>query len=171
MQRINRANNKKALVDAINSFRDIDSKSIGEVIELAEATGLLRVDDTLASYKDVCQYIYERVCVLPFKQFRNLYEYLEGRTPFSTQHKTKGTEFKHVFLLMDNGRWNQYNYGYLLSGTPSGKSEKPRERTNKLFYVCCTRAKEDLVMYYPNPSESDLMKAREWFGVENVVPI
>lgn len=171
MQRINQASDKKIIVDAVNSFREVDGKSIGEVIELAETTGLLKIDEKLGSYKDAYRYIYERVCVLPFKQFRRLYEYLEGRTPFSTQHKTKGTEFKHVFLLMDNGRWSQYNYGHLLSGTPNGKSEKPRERTNKLFYVCCTRAKEDLVMYYPNPSSSDLAKAREWFGDANVQSI
>lgn len=84
---------------------------------------------------------------------------------------SKGTEFYHVFLLMDNGNWTQYNYSHLMSGTPRGKSERPRERTNKLFYVCCTRAKEDLVMYFPNPQAGDLQKAREWFGDGNVIEI
>ena len=171
MPRIQSVTDKRKIVNTINSLQNIDEKTIGEVIDLADAKGILRIDDKLIDYKDTCLYVYERVCELPFKQFRSLYEYLEGRTPFSTQHKTKGTQFDHVFVLMDNGRWNQYNYGHLLSGTPHGKSEKTRVRTNKLFYVCCTRAKEELIMYYPNPSESDLMKAREWFGDANVKAI
>ena len=154
-----------------NSLQNIDEKTMGEVIDLADAKGILKIDDKLIDYKDTCLYVYERVCELPFKQFRSLYEYLEGRTPFSTQHKTKGTQFDHVFVLMDNGRWNQYNYGHLLSGTPHGKSEKTRVRTNKLFYVCCTRAKEDLILYYPNPSSSDLRKAEEWFGEDNIIQL
>jgi DNA helicase-2/ATP-dependent DNA helicase PcrA len=168
MPKIKRASDKALIGTAMESLREIDNQMIGEVIKKADETRILRIDDKLAGYKDTYQYIYERVCALPFREFHCLYDYLEGRTPFSTQHKTKGAEFNNVFLLMDNANWNQYNFNYLMSGTPRGKSEKPRERTNKLFYVCCTRAKEALIMYFPNPSESDLMKAKEWFGDANV---
>ena len=171
LHKITRVSDKTAIMDAMESLGEIDNLTIDEVIKLADLKGILKVDDRLAIYKDAYRYIYERVCAVPFMEFHHLYDYLEGRTPFSTQHKTKGTEFNHVFLLMDNGRWNQYNYGHLLSGTPTGRSDKPRERTNKLFYVCCTRAKEDLIMYYPNPSLSDLEKAKEWFGVDNVISL
>ena len=171
MHRITKVSDKKAIAKAMKSLDEIDSLTIGQVITLADEVGILRIDDKLAVYKEACQYVYKRVCALPFTEFRNLYEYLEGRTPYSTQHKTKGAEFNHVLVLMDNGRWNQYNYGHLLSGTPRGKSERPRERTNKLFYVCCTRAKEDLILYYPNPSSSDLRKAEEWFGEDNVIQL
>lgn len=171
MPRIRRTSDKTAIHSAMDSLLDIDRLTIGEVINLADSKGVLLVDDRLSTYKESYQYIYDRVCAVSFTEFHCLYDYLEGRTPFSTQHKTKGTEFSHVFLLMDNGNWNQYNYSHLMSGTPRGKSERPRERTNKLFYVCCTRAKEDLVMYFPNPQAGDLVKAREWFGDENVIEI
>ena len=152
-------------------MNEIDGKTIGEVINVAHSKEILLVDDKLTTYLDTYKYIYDRVCAVSFSEFHGLYDYLEGRTPFSTQHKTKGTEFNHVFLLMDNGNWNQYNYSHLMSGTPRGKSERPRERTNKLFYVCCTRAKEDLEMYFPNPQAGDIQKAEEWFGNENVIEI
>lgn len=171
MHRITKVSDKKTIAKAMESLDGIDGLTIGQVITLADERGILRIDDKVTAYKEAYQYVYKRVCTSPFKEFRSLYEYLEGRTPYSTQHKTKGAEFKHVLVLMDNGRWNQYNYGHLLSGTPRGKSEKPRERTNKLFYVCCTRAKEDLILYYPNPSLSDLRKAEEWFGEDNVIQL
>jgi DNA helicase-2/ATP-dependent DNA helicase PcrA len=45
------------------------------------------------------------------------------------------------------------------------------ERTQKIFYVCCTRAKENLAVFYHNPSAQVIMKAKEWFGEENVIDI
>lgn len=171
MHRITKVSDKKTIAKLMKNLDEIDDLTIGQVITLADERGVLRIDDKLAAYKEAYQYVYKRVCALPFIEFRSLYEYLEGWTPYSTQHKTKGSEFNHVLVLMDNGRWNQYNYGHLLSGTPRGKSERPRERTNKLFYVCCTRAKEDLILYYPNPSSSALRKAEEWFGEDNVIQL
>ena len=171
LPRITKVSDKATINGAMQALEEIDDMTIGEVIQLADSKGVLVVDDKLLSYKEAYEYIYERVCELPFAEFRCLYEYLEGRTPYTTQHKTKGTEFDHVFVLMDNGRWSLYNYSHLMSGTPRGKSDGPRIRTNKLFYVCCTRAKEDLVMYYPQIQAADLAKAKEWFGNDNVIPI
>ena len=171
LPRITKVSDKAIINGAMQALEGIDDMTIGDVIELADSKGVLFIDDKLISYKEAYEYIYERVCELPFAEFRCLYEYLEGRTPYTTQHKTKGTEFDHVFVLMDNGRWSLYNYSHMMSGTPRGKSDGPRIRTNKLFYVCCTRAKEDLVMFYPQIQPSDLAKAKEWFGDDNVIPI
>ena len=67
---------------------------------------------------------------------------------------------------MDNGKWNQYNFEslFLNSGT-----ESVLERTQKIFYVCCTRAKENLAVYYHNPKPVVIEKAKELFGAGNVV--
>jgi DNA helicase-2/ATP-dependent DNA helicase PcrA len=43
------------------------------------------------------------------------------------------------------------------------------ERTQKIFYVCCTRAKENLAVFYHNPNTQVVAKAREWFGEQNVI--
>lgn len=171
LPRITKVSDKTTINGAMQALEGIDDMTIGEVIQLADSKGVLIIDDKLVSYKEAYEYVYERVCELPFVEFRCLYEYLEGRTPYTTQHKTKGTEFDHVFVLMDNGRWSLYNYSHLMSGTPRGKSDGPRIRTNKLFYVCCTRAKEDLVMFYPQIQPADLAIAKEWFGNDKVIPI
>ena len=37
--------------------------------------------------------------------------------------------------------------------------------------MCCTGAKENLAVYYYNPSELAIEKATEWFGEDNVKKI
>lgn len=108
---------------------------------------------------------------VPYKEVQALYKYLEGMTPFSTQHKTKGTEFDDVLVILDNGKWNNYNFEKLFTAKESELQDSVVRRTRKIFYVCCTRTKENLVVYYHQPSESVLLKAKEWFGIDNVIPI
>ena len=105
---------------------------------------------------------------IKYEEFHKLYEYLEGRTPFSTQHKTKGAEFDDVFVILDNGRWNNYNFEKLFTGGDAA-SAKVVERTKKIFYVCCTRAKSQLAVYYDRPSAAVIAKAEEWFGEEKMI--
>jgi len=47
----------------------------------------------------------------------------------------------------------------------------PKNFTNKIFYVAYSRAIKNLVMYYPNPTDSIVIKAIELIGEENVVEI
>jgi DNA helicase-2/ATP-dependent DNA helicase PcrA len=68
---------------------------------------------------------------------------------------------------MDNGKWSQYNFERMFEDGDN-KNEKVKKRTLKLFYVCCTRAKEHLTVYFHEPSDSVLTKAKLWFGDNNV---
>jgi DNA helicase-2/ATP-dependent DNA helicase PcrA len=109
------------------------------------------------------------VKIVRFSEFQKLYDYLQGKTPFSTQHKTKGAEFDNVFILLDNGKWNDYNFENLFLGSGT---ESVLARTQKIFYVCCTRSKEKLAVFYHNPSLAVIAKAKEWFGGnDNVVEL
>ncbi len=144
--------------------------TIEQAIQKADDLGIVsKDDDKLTRYIAEKEYIYNRVKEVSYQEFISLYNYLEGFTPFSTQHKTKGAEFNNVLVLLDNGKWNDYNFEYLF--TDSTKSESVLKRTQKIFYVCCTRAKENLAVYYSNPNENVLKKASEWFGEENVIDI
>ena len=104
---------------------------------------------------------------IKYSEFQKLYEYLEGKTPFSTQHKTKGAEFNNVLVVLDNGGWNNYNFESVF--VDNGKSETIKSRSLKIFYVCCTRAKENLAVFYHKPSANVIAKAQEWFGEDNVI--
>jgi DNA helicase-2/ATP-dependent DNA helicase PcrA len=159
---------KKLLQENISQLVNVGDKTIEEVIIEADEKGIALIDDNLIRFKTEKEYVFNRVKDVKFSEFQKLYNYLEGLTPFSTQHKTKGDEFDNVLVILDNGRWNDYNFEYLFlnSGTDS-----VLKRTQKIFYVCCTRAKENLAVYYHNPSAAVVQKAKVWFGEDNVVPI
>ena len=44
-------------------------------------------------------------------------------------------------------------------------------RTRKLFYVCCTRAKKNLAVFYPAPTRDIVEKAKILFGEQNVIDL
>jgi len=71
---------------------------------------------------------------------------LENSMPFSTKHGVKGDEFQNVVVVLDDAgaNWNQYSFGKLLAGTDT--SESREKRTRNLFYVCCSRAKDKLIV-------------------------
>ena len=162
---------KRILHDSINQLIDVGERKVCEVITLADEFGIVRKDEAIERYAERCPYVYERVMEVPYKEVQALYRYLEGMTPFSTQHKTKGAEFDNVLVILDNGRWNNYNFEKLFTASKEELQESVVRRTRKIFYVCCTRAKENLAVYYHKPSNEVLAKAREWFGSDNVIHI
>lgn len=157
---------KRTLKENIESLINVGDKTIEEVITDANEKGICMIDDKLNDFKEKKEYLYNRVKDVKFSEFQKLYEYLEGQTPFSTQHKTKGAEFDNVLVILDNGGWNNYNFEKMFLGTASPSVS---ERTQKIFYVCCTRAKENLAVFFHNPDPQVIAKAKEWFGIDNIV--
>ena len=168
---------KSKLKKCMDDLKAKASESIEAVINYADSFKLCIVDDKLTDFIENNDYLYWRIKDIAFHEFQSLYLYLEGYTPFSTQHKIKGLEFENVLIVLHNGGWNNYNFEYLFDAkiesalTPSQKKSYPRilHRTKKLFYVCCTRAKDNLIVYYPSPSPNVLDGARKLFGVENCI--
>lgn len=165
---IRKIEDKKVLKANIESLINVGEKTIEEVINEANENGVCIIDDKLERFISEKEYVFNRIKSVKYKEFQKLYFYLEGYTPFSTQHKTKGAEFDNVLVILDNGGWRSYNFQnlFLVTGT-----ESVLERTQKLFYVCCTRSKEKLAIYYKSPSPAVLTKAIEWFGEANVIPL
>lgn len=178
--------NKRLLKENIDNLTNVGEKTIEEVINDAHEKGITLIDDRLVVFKEKNEYLYNRVKDVKFNEFQKLYEYLEGQTPFSTQHKTKGAEFDNVLVILDNGGWNNYNFNYLFnseniykqlidgrSKTKSKLESFPNilDKTQKIFYVCCTRAKENLAVFFHIPDAQVVAKAKEWFGDDNIINI
>lgn len=159
---------KKELKKSIESLVNVGNNTIEQVINDANGKKICLIDDKLTAFKQNKEYLYNRVKDVKFSEFQKLYKYLEGQTPFSTQHKTKGAEFDNVLVILDNGGWNNYNFEKMFLGSAS---KSVMDRTQKIFYVCCTRAKESLAVFYHNPDTQVIQKAREWFGYDNVINI
>src|SRR5690606_17039454 len=159
--KVNSISDKMNLKNVIEEFNDVGDKTIEEVINMADEKGICIKDDNFEGYVTSNEYVYHRVKGISFSEFQSLFKYLEGYTPFSTQHKTKGSEFDNVLVILDNGRWNQYNFSYLFTGNGN---PNVLGRTQKIFYTCCTRAKEKLAVFFHNPSPEVLRNAKQWFG-------
>ena len=143
-KQIKRARQKKELREGIdrivNSYNDM---TISEVIDLADSLGICVKDDKLNSYIGNNPYLWLRIKEVSYKEARNVYDYRMGNKPFSTQHKTKGLEYNNVLVILKSN-WSNYDFASLFYD--NGKKESIVQRTKKLFYVCCTRAKESLVV-------------------------
>jgi DNA helicase-2/ATP-dependent DNA helicase PcrA len=162
--KLNRADDKARLRERIERICGMADRPILEVIEYADAHGLCRMDDLYTGFRNKKAYLYERLKGVPYLSFQSLYDYLEGRAGYSTQHKIKGREFDRVLVVMDAGDWNNYSFKYLFEGEGT---ESVLLRTRRIFYVCCTRAKESLAVYYEMPSRKALGQALAWFGPDN----
>jgi DNA helicase-2/ATP-dependent DNA helicase PcrA len=168
---------KKNVHDMLEELLVIQHHSIGDIVEYANEKGICVKSDSYNRFVEKSEYLYWRVANIPFEIFQNLYNYLEGRRPFSTQHKTKGLEYENVLVILDSGGWNKYNFEYVfdntivnrLTATKRNTYTKIKQRTEKLLYVCCTRAKDNLVVFYPNPSSGVIEGAKRLFGDVNCV--
>lgn len=95
--------------------------------------------------------------------------YVEGHSPFATQQGVKGAEFKRVLVVLDDEEsdYNLFSYGkyFGISALTARDEENLAQgtdsvlgRTRRLFYVCCSRALQDLAVILFVP---DVVAARE----------
>ena len=148
----------------------VEDMTIGEVISMANKMNICKIDDKLEEYMATNRYVYERVSMIKYNEFRQLYSYLQQQQPFSTQHKTKGLEYNDVLVILNNTNWRKYDFESLFNASPN-KKDSIKLRTRKLFYVCCTRAKNRLAVYYPSASLTVIQGAKSLFGDDNVIKI
>lgn len=166
---IHNRNDKICLKQAIDYLVNEENKTIEEVLEFAEAKGLLKEDELFSDYiLNKGFYLWERIKKITFKQYRKSVLYLKEFSPICTQHSVKGSEYDNVLLVLESD-WNKYDFNTLFGkGSPNSNVQL---RTKKLFYVCITRAKKNLIIYMPTNDSDILRKAKEFFSEENVIDI
>lgn len=108
--------------------------------------------------------------------------YLSGEAELATHQVVKGSEFKHVMVIMDDeeagGNWFSYDKLFgaeELSPTDKDNVEDGNEtiidRTLRLLYVTCSRAEESLalILWAKNPNAAlDAIKRSGWFAAGEV---
>ncbi|MCY4089147.1 MAG: AAA family ATPase [Candidatus Saccharibacteria bacterium] len=160
---------KETLRASIESMRHMEEGVISAVIEAANRMGIWQKGSAIKSFLQTNPYTYYRVGPVKYKELIALYNYIEDYTPYSTQHNIKGTEYDNVFIVLDNGNWNKYNFQSLFENSSS--NQEALQRTTRLFYVCCSRAKNELVVYFNRPTQGVINGAKELFGEENILCI
>lgn len=120
--------------------------------------------ESLEEQNDKVLYAWCSVMNLPVIQIVNFNNYINGNSMFGTHQGVKGLEFDRVLVIIDEKESNMplFNYNKLFGVEPlsttdinnrkEGK-ETTIERTMRLFYVACTRARHSLAIaiYTDNP--------------------
>lgn len=108
---------------------------------------------------------------LPYSQIINFFKHIQNQSVFSTKHGTKGDEFRNVLTVIDDTEWKgEYNFENFFNDS----DDKPERklRTRNLFYVECSRAKENLVVLaLSDMNDNAIANVKKWFGDKNVLTI
>ena len=119
----------------------------------------------------------------PFSEIAPYAAYVAHQAPFDTHQGVKGLEFERVMVLMHDEEARGFLFGYDkllgakgptatdIKNAQEGK-ETSLDRTQRLFYVTCSRARSSLalVAYAPRPDAVRAhVVAQEWFAADEVV--
>ncbi|WP_055436973.1 UvrD-helicase domain-containing protein [Lacinutrix algicola] len=111
---------------------------------------------------------YESLMLINYSEVISVFKHIQEQTSYSTKHGTKGEEYRNVLVVIDDTSWPaQYNFEKFFDVTDH--LEQRKLRTKNLFYVSCSRAKENLVVLaLSQMGDSAMVKITEWFGNENI---
>ncbi len=170
------------------------NKTIREIVEVIYKSQLLTIPDvvlrasklllediTTEDDEDLAAWV--QAMDLPIDMVRRYDDYVNQKTRFDTHQGVKGLEFDRVMVIIDDSEAKGFMFSYdklfgvkALSDTDKNNyaqgKETSIERTQRLFYVTCTRAKNSLavVMYTESP---EVVKAKAiekgWFRTEEIV--
>lgn len=157
-------------VKELKDFVEITpTATLRQVLELAASRRLIEVDPRLAAYlggdptlqsalmDDGTIRVLDAMAQCLFSELKGYYKYINNESPYSTQHGTKGSEFDHVLVVLDDheGNYSLYSYDKLFGLRDSSATDIERqaqgqdsaiERTRRLFYVCISRARHSLAI-------------------------
>lgn len=118
----------------------------------------------------------------PFSEVERYWEYVNGEANFDTHQGVKGLEFERVLVIIDDStaHGNTFNYGKLFGVEPKSATDKRNElegkettldRTRRLLYVTCSRAKDSLaIVYYTDKSDETVsaLSSTGWFSENEI---
>ncbi|MCX5726868.1 MAG: ATP-dependent helicase [Candidatus Saganbacteria bacterium] len=150
------------------------SCKVKEVIEFVITSKILVPSERMKGYDfedEEKKEFYDKLMDLDYAQFIRLYQVQQNNTPFSTKHNTKGDEFDNVLVIIDDKSWKQsYNFNDYFSNNHD--NEERYLRTSNLFYVVCSRAKNNLaVACVSDLSDMARTIVKEWFGEHKYIEV
>lgn len=173
---VNENNTIRVIVDEIIKSQLL---IVPDVIRQAYLLKLSDMEDTVEEEL----YAWVKVMDLPINMIRSYDDYVNHRSRFDTHQGVKGLEFDRVMVIIDDSEAKGFLFSYDklfgvkdLSDTDkknlSEGKETSIERTQRLFYVTCTRAKNSLavVMYTNNPERVKTEAiSKGWFDENEIV--
>lgn len=126
---------------------------------------------------------WETALEAPFSEIRAYNLYLSKDSQFGTHQGVKGLEFDRVMLIMDDeeSRGFSFSYDKLFGAKELSRTDTENlangietgiDKTRRLFYVACSRAKQSLaiVAYSDSPAtvQANALKYK-WFAANEIV--
>lgn len=152
---------------------------VPDVVKQAYMLNPSDIEDTVE--EDIRAWV--EVMDLPINMVRSYDDYVNHRSQFDSHQGVKGLEFDRVMVIIDDSEIRGFLFSYDklfgvkdlsdadLKNKENGK-ETSIERTQRLFYVTCTRAKNSLaVVMYTNNSEgvkTETIK-KGWFEESEII--
>lgn len=170
----------------VGLFADESHATVGDILTYVRDRELIRLDDRFGAhlvaepvddgssgFENVRAYL--RCGVNELWAYRR---YFTEESPFATHHGVKGAQFERVLVVIDDeeARFSQYSYGKYFKYIPLSENddaniaageESVLDRTRRLFYVCCSRAMQDLAVVIFVP---DVDVARAAIVEQNLFP-
>lgn len=110
---------------------------------------------------------------LKLSEVLNYYEYIDEKLlseeKYLTMHKTKGTGIDNVFVVLEEYFWNQYSFKSIYN--PESVIENIRSKSEKIFYVACSRAIKNLIVLLSYENDNDLMLIRKKFNGFKIIDL
>lgn len=97
---------------------------------------------------------------LKFQEVMSYFHYQDENTPYITMHKTKGSGIDNVLVALDEYFWKEYDFKAVFS--KEGDSDK-KQKSQKLIYVACSRAKTNLRCVRLVSSEEEEAELSDFF--------
>lgn len=178
---VNMVNKNHTIREVVKSIWNSQLLTVPEVIR--QASTLVAADITEEMEEDLQAWV--MVMDLPINMVRGYDDYVNQRTRFDTHQGVKGLEFDRVMVIIDDSEARGFMFSYdKLFGVKeltetdirhieAGK-ESSVDRTQRLFYVTCTRAKESLaIVMYTSDSEKVKNQAinKGWFSEQEIIPL
>lgn len=166
-----------------------ESGTIGEVLDYLKQTKRPRLADRVAKREEEIAALgpdetedesnslkrHRKLRNVDYKEIVALVEFINGFTPFATQHSVKGSEFENVLVILSGG-WNHYNWPKYLelrhTGIISANDQGGYCRARNLLYVALSRPKKRLaVLATQELNANALASAVDLFGGEHVLAL
>ncbi|MPW26434.1 AAA family ATPase [Alkalibaculum sp. M08DMB] len=143
---------------------------------------IIKLEDTTENGETTIFDTWEKCLSTPFSQIIKYDTYTTDQSNFATHQGVKGLEFPRVIVIIDDSEAKGFSFSYErlfgakektttdLKNIKEGK-ETSIERTRRLFYVTCSRAKESLaiVAYSSNPEKiKKSVLAEKWFDEKEI---
>lgn len=141
-----------------------EGNTVKDILEYCSANALCLISDRLAGQlaraprephdasnddhqREKGDWLADEFFKLKADELEKYMDFLDENSPFSTQHGSKGEEYENVLVMIDDieAAWNTYSFSKVLTpGIAGDPTDRQQELTQKLAYVCFSRAEVNL---------------------------